>query len=155
MAILSHPWGMYSLHQQQLARRSTIDDHAWGLEASLNALCADIAAITNIDDLRRATATASRRERYRNSILRRRASEVVGSSDWVVQTNPDGRCQAEARSDLMGLSRSLSTPELSLLVSIGEGADPKELATSLSITPEALRTRLSRARRLASKAQDS
>lgn len=152
MAELPHPWGVYAQQQRRLARRPTVDDLAWGFESSLNVLCAGMPTFSHSDDLRRATATGARRERHRASLCRRRALEAAGSADWIAQAGPDGRHLAEARSELRHLARTIPAAELNLLVSIGCGMDRGEVASALSIKPEALRTRLSRARRLAAKA---
>lgn len=152
MAELPRPWNMYAEQQRRLNCRLTVDDFAWGIEASLNALCDDASTISDTADLRRATATASRRERYRASLRRRRSLEVIGSSDWMAQASPDGRCVTEARSDLRHVERTVAAADLDLLVSIALGTDRGEVATSLAVTPDALRARLSRARCAAAKA---
>jgi hypothetical protein len=154
MAEIPHHWRLYALQQQQLAQRSSVDDVTWGVEESLDAILSAQTADAVFDQsyLRRLTATGSRRERYRSSLRRRRASEVAGSADWVVQSSPDGRHIVAARSDLQHLQRSLKATDWALLMGDGTGIDRATTATALSITPEVLRTRLSRARRFAAQA---
>ena len=154
MAEIPHHWRLYALQQQQLAQRSSVDDVTWGIEESLNAILSAETAEAVFDQsyLKRLTATASRRERYRSSLRRRRASEVAGSADCVAQSSPDGRHIVAARSDLQHLRRSLKATDWTLLMGDGTGIDRATTATALSITPEVLRTRLSRARRSAAQA---
>lgn len=154
MAEIPHHWRLYALQQQQLAHRSGVDDVTWGIEESLDAILSAETpeAVFDQSYLKRVTATASRRERCRSSLRRRRASEVAGSADWVSRSGPHGRNVVAARSDLQHLQRSLRATDLKLVVAAATGHNRDAIAAALSISPEVLRTRLSRARRAAARA---
>lgn len=150
MTGLPHPWGIYALQQKKLASRSSLDDYSWGLEEGLDAICASPSEVTAAD-MRRATATAARRERSR-------AWRYVQVTDFLEQPEElalpqsDGRRLLETRSDLQHLSCNLKAEELILLRAVAFGFDYEMIAGVLTISPEATRARVSRARRSATEA---
>lgn len=149
MTELPHPWDMYALHQQRLAARSKIDDRAWGIEAVLDAICAG--EIQKRSDIRLVEESAARRERYRSALRGSIRSDEQSDRAWIARTGTDGELLVSARSDLARLWGGLSHVDLTLLVADATTNDRKETAAALQISSEALRTKIKRARRRATK----
>ena len=70
MQELPLPWAEYARLQAQSSQHFTIDSYCWGIEEEMNLFVEDPCAYTSEDarGLKRLRATASRRERSRQSI---------------------------------------------------------------------------------------
>jgi hypothetical protein len=131
-------WDAYASRQRQLSERATVDDLAWGLEASLNELIDQASTELVEADLARTSANERRRVRYRRSLLIRYFSHQPTSTEPLAGL--------EARSDLETLKRRLGRAQSTLLIAVGSGASSAELAAQAKTSDEAMRARLSRAR---------
>lgn len=143
MTVLQHPWDAYARLQDELLNRASADDGSWGLEEGLNRfLTAATAEELEPDSIRRTVSSAARRSRYARQ-LRSKSS----SAGAVVGNTVD---QLEARSALHLMERGLDQPTRDLLISVAIGHDYAVLAARQFCSVPALRTRVSRARSMAS-----
>jgi hypothetical protein len=131
-------WDAYASRQRQLSERTTVDDLAWGLEASLNELLDQAPTELHEADLARTSANERRRVRHRRSLLIRYFVHQPTSTEPIAGL--------EARSDLETLKRRLGRSQSTLLIAVGSGESPRELAVQAQTSDEAMRARLSRAR---------
>jgi DNA-binding NarL/FixJ family response regulator len=137
MMELPHPWGAYARLQEQLDRRSQVDDLAWGLEAGLNQLLESRPP----DEIAVTVQSASRKERYHLAL--RRAHLTIEDGSGVF--DPDGALDAR---ELLDDLRTLVTPrEWGLLRAIADGYEYEELAVAEKATSGAIRVRVFRLRR--------
>jgi hypothetical protein len=135
MLDLPEPWAIYARWQAALMGRDRVDDVTWGLEAGLNR-CLDQTAPA--EDVTRAVAAESRRERYRQ-----RLRSIYLSKENEV---PDCESAVIAAERLEQVRASVSEGEWELLRDVAEGKNYRELAASSHSTPGALRIRTMRLR---------
>lgn len=138
MSNTPHPWSTYARLQEKLVRRSSIDDHTWGLEAGLNRLLAQEPPAA--EDVDRAVRSEGRKERYR-TVLRRihlTVQESAGNQESLF----------EARQRLRRAAAQVTAEEWVLLRAVGEGYEYKELATTARVAAGTLRARVLRLRRV-------
>jgi hypothetical protein len=121
MAELPHPSNIYAQHQARLSRRCQVDDSAWGIEESLNAVLnslRDNSRVTS-DDFARIAASARRRERKRALLRLVNLSSEVG---------PDPDDALAARQGLRFARSMISTHDWHLLRHLAEGGSYADLA---------------------------
>jgi DNA-directed RNA polymerase specialized sigma24 family protein len=132
-------WDAYASRQRQLSERTTVDDLAWGLEASLNELL-DQAPAELVDEaqVKRIGENESRQARYRRALLIRYFAYQPSSIEPLAGL--------EARSDLNLLKQRLRPSQNMLLIAVGSGASSAEIAAEARISEQAARARISRTR---------
>jgi hypothetical protein len=135
--ILAERWRTYARTQSDLARRTVVDDFAWGLEAGLDHLLDD--ACTEETAVARAIDTAARRDRHRARTRRIRALSGAASTSEL------GRLSA--RQELSVVRASTTIHDWDLLVARANGLSYVELAAAYDSSPGALRIRVLRLRR--------
>ncbi len=140
MADLPHRWRQYVRLQEELMRSTKVGDRAWGLEGVLNLLLVEAAEVTEVA-AERAVASAGRRERHRNAILKYRLAPHTEGGAFL----PDQVVDAERA--LQGIRSSVSDREWFALISIAEGHSYLEVAQPLGTSAGALRTHVFRVRK--------
>jgi hypothetical protein len=138
MSDLPTSWRVYARIQERLARRSYVDDHAWGLEEGLNGLVAgEISTDQHAD---RAVESASRKERHQGNL--RRIHLAVANDSMSPESAIDARLRLRvARSQV-------TNRDWMLLRALGYGYEYSELAAASRMTAGALRARICRLRRV-------
>lgn len=137
MSDLPHPWSAYSRLQSSLARRSYVDDEAWGLEAGLNGLVAG--EISSDHDAERTIESASRKARHQATLRRIHVA--------VANASADPESAIDARLQLRSARSQVTARDWVLLRAVGEGYEYSELAIASRVTTGALRARICRLRR--------
>lgn len=137
-------WAAYACFQAQLASRNISDDHTWGLEAALDVVqdrdCPP--DLITVELLRRACATASRRERDHRQRFHAELSDDHDAADPTDLVE-----QVGAREVLANIARRVQAPaDIALVAAIAEGCSYTELHDLLGEKPSALRSRVMRLR---------
>ena len=133
----AHPeWDAYARLQEELARSTTINQHAWGLETGLHSTLSGASG----DDADRAVRSQRRRERHR---ARLRLIHIDGG-DAVVSTV--SVAALDARRALQRIRVQLGARNWFLIRSIAEGEDYRSLSALLGVAPGTLRARVRRLR---------
>jgi hypothetical protein len=131
-------WDAYLRLQQQLDRKSIIDQSTWGLEAGLNLALRGLSAE---DDLDRAIRSACRRERHRARL------RLVYLEKAEPVSSPVSVDALDARRSLGRLRLKVGAKNFQLICRVAEGHDYRSLSAALGDTPGALRARVFRLRR--------
>src|SRR5687767_11275135 len=129
-------WDAYRRLQEELARNTTINQHAWGLEAGLHATLSGATG----DDADRAVRSERRRERHRAKL---RLVHIGGGALVVPPVSVEA---LDARRALERLRVQLGARNWFLIRSIAEGEDYRSLSAVLGTAPGTLRARVHRLR---------
>ena len=135
-------WAEYAHLQARSSRNFTIDSYSWGIEEEMNLFVADPCAYTSEEarGLKRLRATASRRERSRESIRNAHEAEL--------ETKPtDTVLYFEAREALAKIQAKVSPTQWNFLWAIGEGEDYAGASNKYAISIGAARAQMFRFRR--------
>lgn len=142
MTVLPERWAAYAQHQRVLARATSLTDRCWGLESALidqiDAIAKD--AKMSPEETSRKIDTAARQNRNRKRILR-----IYGRTYQANNLDPTNRI--EARATIKALAHSAGDLDFRLLLAVAEGISQATIAERLSMSPAAVRQRISRARR--------
>lgn len=141
MQELPLPWAEYARLQAQSSQHFTIDSYCWGIEEEMNLFVEDPCAYTSEDarGLKRLRATASRRERSRQSIRNSHEAELA--------TKPtDAVSYLEARQALAKIQAKVSPTQWNFLCAIGEGEDYAGTCNKYAISVGAARAQMFRFR---------
>lgn len=137
---LPHPWDAYARLQQELSKNPNITNRSWGLEEAMNlVLAASAGEVPTPQEIDRAVAAASRRERHRAQ-LRARLIEPF-------EELADTEAGLHAQKSLRDLESQMKAEDWAVLHAIGKGVDYDELAAAHRCSPARLRTRVSRIRK--------
>lgn len=141
MQELPLPWAGYARLQARSSQNFTIDSYSWGIEEEMNLFVADPRAYTleEARSLKRFRATASRRERSRQSIRSSHEAELA--------TKPtDTVLYLEARQALAEIQAKVSPTQWNFLWAIGEGEDYAGASNKYAISVGAARAQMCRFR---------
>lgn len=144
MADLPQPWDTYAHHQATLARGYSVSDRSWGTEAAMNRILGSLEDTTplTIEEIARAAASESRRERHRAHL---RAIYLSGS-DVSLQAQAE---EAFFFAHELRLARSkLSEEDWALLCQVAAGHSYEDIAAANGCSVGGLRVRVLRCRRL-------
>jgi hypothetical protein len=141
MQELPLPWAEYARLQARSSRNSTIDSFSWGIEEEMNLFVSDPCAYTSqgVRGLKRLRATASRRERYRESIRKSHEAELASKPT-------DTALYLEARQTLAKIQAKVSPTQWNFLWAIGEGEDYAGASDKHAISIGAARAQMFRFR---------
>jgi DNA-directed RNA polymerase specialized sigma24 family protein len=142
MQELPLPWAEYVRLQARTSQNFTIDSYSWGIEEEMNLFVADPCAYASEEarSLKRLRATASRRERSRESIRNSHEAELaIKPTDTVLYL--------ESRQALAEIQAKVSPAQWDFLWAIGEGEDYADASNKLAISVGAARTQMFRFRR--------
>lgn len=140
MTVIPHQWRAYLARQVELDQRRDTNSTTWGLEAGLNHLLEQPAALANAACV---IAAGARRSRYAQALL----AKFVTFDSYRF----DGISAMEARSSLTKIAEALPAATINMLVHVACGENPDDIAASLGISVPTFQTRLSRARAAARK----
>lgn len=132
-------WDAYLRLQKQLDRKSTLNQHAWGLEAGLHLV---LGGVSTEDDLGRGVRSACRRERHRARL------RLVHLEKSELACAPVAVSLLQARRSLARLRRQVGVTNFMLICRVAEGHDYRTLSVALGDSPGALRARVLRLRRV-------
>lgn len=137
--MVSHPpeWEVYSRLQAQLGRTSKSNQQTAALEAAMTKML-ESPSIRSEPEATKAIKTASRRERYRDSLLRQHLPAEEPQGDPIEQI--------EMRSLHRQVDKVLKPSDLSLFWPIACGTSQEDLAQIFGVTSNTLNVRISRAR---------
>lgn len=142
MAELPHPWGAYA-RLQELSRRPSLDDRAWGYEAGLDLILASNPAANRPfqNEIDRAVASGARLERYRTRL------RGLYLHDPELANPGTGMEAFEAQEVLRHIQDNVAASDWALLWELAQGHEYAEMAQQRSITAGSLRVRVLRLRR--------
>jgi hypothetical protein len=129
-------WDRYLALQAKLKDSTVVDDTSWGREAALNQLLESGPPAT-ADDIERAAASASRRERYRARLRRHHV---------VIDQGADLKDVLQAREQLRIVKTTVTPEDWQLLHEVSEGVSYHDLAVAKRTSANALRARVCRVR---------
>jgi hypothetical protein len=141
MQELPLPWAAYARLQARSSRNFTIDSYSWGIEEEMNFFAADPHTYISKEArvLKRLRATASRRERSRESIRNSHETELATKpTDMVLYL--------EARQALAIIQAKVSPKQWNFLWAIGEGEDYAGASSKCTISIGAARAQMFRLR---------
>ncbi len=137
---LPYPWDEYARRQAKLARTIRVGDQSWGLEAGLNRIVsAPSGCPPTRDEIDRAVASASRRERYQAGL------RLANLAQNAVTAHPEGALLA--LTELRTARTRLPQDGWALLSEVAAGRNYEQLAAELGARAGALRARVLRLRR--------
>lgn len=142
MKSLTPQWREYARLQSELARKTSLGDSCWALEAAMDSLIEGEAEGQPFvaGSVTRVFSSAVRRHKYRAGLRGLYLAHGESAADPT-------EC-IEARSQLGLIQRMTSRSDWRLLCQVGEGVAFSEIAEALNITTTALRIRTFRLRKV-------